>query len=382
MASQRRLVTLRRITDLRRCKGVPYKRYSLATIGGGWTVVVHHGNFDVGDLVLFFEIDSFIPAISGNFSWQDKRFMTDYQGQEGYHVTSQMLDKYISQGLVQPIPALPLVKATLDDLVREHGYEKAISIAQSLSFEGILGVKKWEIPFESKGQIFGRVPNFFPRPACERVQNIPDLFLDKRLNTPFQITEKLDGVSMTVYRVVCGSKWHKVLPDLPEGSGQEVKGVRLGVTSASEDLDEQGNDVYWLAAKRSGLPNKLNDLGLGNVAVQGELIGPTVKNNSLNFDENAEHEFVVFQIFDIDKQKFVNAREVADICKRLNLTHVPVVGYMRLKDFATSLDSILSKAEGVGMRGTTREGFVFKSMREEEYAFKVISNRWLLEQGE
>lgn len=380
MASQRKLVTLRKISSLCRCKA--NKRYSLATIGGGWTVVIFHGSFEVGDLALYFEIDSFIPVTSGNFKWEDQRHMTEYEGQRGYHVASRMLAKHLSQGLLQRVSALPEVKAALDELVEEHGREKAMTIAQGMSFEDMLGVKKWEIPFDSKGQILGQVPKFFPRPACERVQNIPDLFQHKRLNTMFQITEKLDGVSMTVYRVVCGSKWHQVLPNLPEDSTQEVNGARLGVASASEDLDERGDDVYWLAAKRTGLPKKLNELGLGNVAVQGELIGPTVKNNSLQFDENAEHAFIVFQIFDIDRQEFVDSRKVVDMCKRLDVPHVPVFGYMRLKDYAASLDSILSKAEGVGMRGTTREGLVFKSIREQQYVFKVISNKWLLEQKE
>lgn len=387
MSTQRKLVTLRKITHLRRLKDPRYKAYSLATVGGSWTVVVYHNDFKVGDLVLYFEIDSFIPAASCCFSWQDASCLTEFQGQRGYHVASQMLSKQLSQGLVQPITALPQVEAVLDRLETQHGSrDEAVRIAQGMSFEDILGVKKWEVPFASKGQILGRAPKFFPRPACERAQNIPDLFSGrkKHLHTTFQITEKLDGVSMTVYRVAVGSRWHQALSALPEGSGQESGGggVRMGVASAAEDLDERGDDVYWRAAKRVGLPGKLGDIGLGNVAVQGELIGPSVKNNSLGFEENAEHEFIVFQIFDIDKQTYLISTEVVEVCKRLGLPHVPVMAYSTLKDFATSLPELLAKAEGVSMRGTTREGFVFKSMREEDFAFKIISNKWLLEQGE
>lgn len=382
MSTQRKLVTLRKITHLRRLKGARYKAYAVATVGSGWTVVVYHGDFRIGDLVLYFEIDSFIPATGGRFSWENSSCLTEFQGQKGYHVASQMLSKQLSQGLVQPVTALPEIKAVLDNLEKEHGHDEGMRIAQGMSFEDVLGVKKWEVPFESKGQILGRVPKFFPRPACERAQNIPDLFGHKHLNTTFQVTEKLDGASMTAYRVALGSRWHQALSALPEGSRQEVAGVRVGVASAAEDLDERGGDVYWRAAKRVGLPAKLGAVGLSNVAVQGELVGPTVKNNSLGFGEDAEHEFIVFQIFDIDKQAYVNSAEVVELCKKLGLPHVPVIGYLRLMEFATSLPELLSKADGASMRGTTREGFVFKSMREEEFAFKVISNKWLLEQGE
>lgn len=188
---------------------------------------------------------------------------------------------------------------------------------------------------------------------------------------------------MSVYRVATNSKWHKALPDIPEGSKQETSSSRVGVSSAGKDLDERSNNVYWQAAKRLGLPAKLDQIGLDNVAVQGELIGPTVKNNSLNFGESSEHEFIVFQIFDIDQQAYLASDRVVTICEQLGFPHVPVFGYYTLKSCAGSLEELLAKAEGISMRRTTREGLIFKSMDpRKEFAFKVISNKWLLEQGE
>lgn len=383
MPNLRKLVTLREIASLRRMKGPRYKAYDVATVGGGWTVVVYHGDFSIGEMILYFEIDSFIPATNVRFKWEDESALTEFQGEKGYHVASQMLDKQLSQGLVQAVSAFPEVQSVLDRLIDEYGFNMGRKRAKQMSFEEALGVKKWEVPCEAKGRILGSVPRFFPRPACERIQNMSNLFSYKNLNTTFQITEKLDGVSMSVYHVTRGSKWHKSLPVLAEGSTQHIGGVRMGVASAAQDLDEQGNDVYWQAAKKLGLPAKLQQMGLGNVAVQGELIGPTVKNNnSLNFAEDADHEFIVFQIFDIDKQHFLHPAVAVEICERLGMPHVPIIGYMSLREFATTLEEMLTKAEGTSMRGTTREGLVFKSMREEEFAFKVISNKWLLEQGE
>lgn len=364
-------------------QGAKYKSYDVATVGGGWNVVVYRGDFEVGQLVLYFEIDSFIPATNGRFSWDMFNCLTDFQGEKGYHVRSQMLGKQISQGLVQPVGSMPEVKDVVENLQKEHGKDQGTKMATRMAFEDIIGVKKWEVASGAQGLELGRVPSFFPRPASERVQNIPDLFTNKHLDEVFQVTEKLDGVSMTVYRVAAGSKWHKSLPALSAGSTQHVQGARPGVASASKDLDERGNGVYWQAAKRLGLPARLGEMGLGNVAVQGELIGPTVKNNSIGFSPDADHEFIVFQMFDIDRQEYLGSGEVVEICARMGLPHVPVLGYFKLRDFAKNVDEILARAEGVGARGQTREGFVFKSLTSrEDFAFKVVSNKWLLEQGE
>lgn len=381
MNHQRKLVTVRKITHVRRLRG-QYKAYDVVTVGDGWTVVVYHNDFYVGEFVLYFEIDSFIPSTSGRFRWEDSRAMIEFQGERGYHVRSQMLGKQISQGLVQPIGALPGIKEAFDKLLDEHGREQGLIMAQNMAFEDVVGVKKWELPFEAHGKVLGRAPTFFHRPACERAQNVPGLFyMSKYLNLQFQVTEKIDGVSMTVYRVSRDSQWCKSLPILPTTSTQQTPTARIGVASAGEDLDEQGNDVYWQAAKLIDLPTKIHEIGIKNVAVQGELIGPTIKNNSLRFAENANPEFKIFQIFDIDKQEFMNAAQVVKVCENLGLPHVPVLGYVTLGDFAKSLGDILAMADGVGSHGQTREGFVLKSMST-DFDFKVISNKWLLEQGE
>lgn len=39
-----------------------------ATVSGGWNVVLRNRNFKVGDHILFFEYDSFIPTNAVNFA--------------------------------------------------------------------------------------------------------------------------------------------------------------------------------------------------------------------------------------------------------------------------------------------------------------------------
>lgn len=83
----------------------------------------------------------------------------------------------------------------MEKLEKDHGMKKSVEMARNLSFGGVFfGVEKWEIPFEVRGKILCEVPQFFPRPACERVQNDPSIFTAKYLDTVFQVTEKLEVV--------------------------------------------------------------------------------------------------------------------------------------------------------------------------------------------
>ncbi|KAK7730582.1 hypothetical protein SLS53_008972 [Cytospora paraplurivora] len=381
-AHQRKLVTIRPITKIQHLRG-SRKRFDVATVRGGWNIVVGHDMWRVDEPVLYFEIDSFIPAKVGRFSWEEYGSMIDYKGVKGYHVRSRMFGKQISQGLIMDIERFPEVKEVLNGLFEDHGESEGMRRAQDMAFEDVLGVKKWEPPSESQGKILGRAPTFFHRPGCERAQNLPELFTTKYLDTEFQITEKIDGVSMTVYRVQKGSRWHASLPDLPEGSKQEYETARVGVTSRTEDLDEKGDSIYWQAARLIDLPSKIHKMGPPNIAIQGELIGPTIRNNSLVFEPEEPHQFIVFQIYNIDTQRWMDPRRVVQMCESHRLPHVPVIGRLRLRGFAASLAELLDRADGVGYRGRTREGLVFKAFaRGEEFAFKIISNKWLLEHGE
>lgn len=394
MAPQRKLVTIRPITQIRALPGkraAGGARLEVATVGGGWAAVVPKDEFRVGQLVLYFEVDAFIPAAGGRlWEWSNAYSRHPLDGELGYRVASRVVGRQLSQGLVLRREAFPEVGRAVAALEAEHGP----AAAAGMSFEALLGVRKWEErPACAAGptggdqtRSLGRPPVFFRQPGCERVQNLPQLFTDRYLRTRFQVTEKLDGASMTVYRVAAGSRWHEALPALPEGPAQQQQQTRdaharIGVCSRDADLDADGGGggVFWEVARRLGIPEKMHRVGR-NVAVQGELVGHTIGKNSLGFGEG-EHGFYVFEMYDIDKQAYMGPEEVVRLCEELGLPHAPVIGYFKLEDFATSLKDILQKAEGLGMRGQVREGLVFRSQKD-DFIFKVISNSWLLTQGE
>jgi ATP-dependent RNA circularization protein (DNA/RNA ligase family) len=131
-----------------------------------------------------------------------------------------------------------------------------------------------------------------------------------------------------------------------------------------------------------------------NIAIQGELIAPTIQQN---YEKVDTFEFYIYDVFDIDKQKYLLPCDSRDVAQKLGLNYVPVLADgIRLSTFITDqadvplieqrdpdalkrlVDAILAYAEGPGMNnGVKREGVVFKSNKT-EFSMKAISNSYLL----
>ncbi|KAL1868924.1 hypothetical protein Daus18300_005760 [Diaporthe australafricana] len=377
----RKLVTIRRITQIRQTGSSSRQR--VVTVDGGWNVVTIN-EFKVDEHILFFETDSFIPTTLVSFDWDFDDQLDDFEGQRGYHVRSQMVGNNLSQGLILPISSMPRVRQTLGTLMDEFGNAEGLRLAKEMAFEGELGVKKWEAPRlqNSDGSlILGRAPVFIRQPGCPRIQDKPQMLAEEYHNAIFEITEKLDGVPMTVYRVQNGSQWDRALPALPAGSSQRTPYGRVGISTRYHDIGEKAGDLYWTAAKDIGLPSKFSQIRLPNVAISGELIGPGM-NSSIHFAPGERTQFIVFQMFDIDAQELLDTDVVRALCSRRVLPYVPVLNISKLGEFTTDIDELLSRADGVGFHGQTREGLVFKLLDWPATAFKVISNQWLLENRE
>lgn len=212
-----------------------------------------------------------------------------------------------------------------------------------------------------------------------------------------QITEKLDGVTMTVYKLARDSFWASCLPRLPDECPPTMQDERnrYGVCTSKQDFIDKDDNMYWYveghhtqaymlrltcmisrqAARDSKVLERIQDFAFPNVAVQGEFCGPSIGGNTMQYPEGT-HEFVVFAIWDIDKAEYLGPIETVELCNQHGLKHAPVLGYKTLKKYARNTDELLQKAEGTGEFGGVREGFVFKAVDGSDQ-FKVISNSWL-----
>src|SRR5260221_575643 len=95
----RKLASIQKVLDI---QPIPNADAIEVVTINGWKVVSKKGEFKIGDLCVYFEIDSFLP-IKPEFEFLRKscyRKMAD--GSEGFRLRTIKLRGQISQGLVLP----------------------------------------------------------------------------------------------------------------------------------------------------------------------------------------------------------------------------------------------------------------------------------------
>lgn len=345
----RKLASIQTIKALDPIEGAD--RIEVATING-WKVVVQKGLHSVGDNVVYFEIDSWIPhEIAPDLS-RGKEPST-FEGVKGERLRTVKLRGQVSQGFVIPIrevSALSKMDLSVGDDVTE-----------------ILGVLKYEkpIPASLPGQAKGSFPSFISKTDQERAQNLIEdqsFFVGE-----WEATTKLDGSSMTIY----------------------IRDEEMGVCSRNLELkDNEANDsnsFIQMARKleyTKTLPAVKDKIGF-NFAVQGELMGPGIQGNREKFDSL---QFFVFDIYNIDEQRYLTPTERIQIFNLLNdqnfnYQHVPIaISVVEFEQGEVTIDHLLDLAEQPSINHKYCEGLVFKHLSDYTKSFKIISNKFLLKE--
>lgn len=301
----------------------------------GWKVVVKKGEFNVGDTVIYCEIDSLLP-IKEDFEFLRKSSYKKLKdGTEGFRLKTIKLRGQLSQGLVLPI-------SVLGNTVFEIG----------CNVSDILGIKKYDppIPAELSGIIKGSFPNFIQKTDEERIQNLANVY-DNFKKQIFYVTEKLDGSSATFY----------------------INNGVFGVCSRNVELVESDTNSFWAISKKLDIKNKLESLNK-NICLQGELIGFGIQGNPYKMNTQSIR---FFNAFNIDEQEFLSFTEFKNIINFLGLETVPIID--ECFTIPENIDSIIEYADGVSVLNnkTNREGVVIRNHKR-TISFKVISNKYLL----
>jgi RNA ligase (TIGR02306 family) len=331
----RKLATIRKIEALNPIPNAD--AIELATVGG-WKVVAQKGLYRVGDLAVYFEIDSWMPFKLAPFLSKGKEPRV-FEGIQGERLRTIKLRGQLSQGLLMP----------LEEAFKEIDFE---DFFEDMDVTEVLGIVKWEKPINAQlaGVCKGNFPSLIPKTDQERVQNIKKELLAVHCDL-FEVTEKLEGSSMTVYRI----------------DGE------FGVCSRNMDLKRDENNSFWKTAIFLDIENKMIALEMDNVALQGELIGPGIQGNIYGL---TQLEFHVFDIYSIKDGEYVTPQHRWDVVGKLGLSHVPVLDDMFV--MTDSIDELLALAEGTSrLANVEREGLVFKHL-ENGMSFKAISNKYLL----
>lgn len=354
----RKLATVRNVDQILPIEGAD--NIEIAVVGG-WKVVVKKNEFKVGDLAVYVEIDSWVPVEIAPFLSRGNR-PREFNGIKGERLRTVKLRGQLSQGLL--LPASVFGETQVIFFNESNRWAIGIVVEDDFSefiFEGDdvtdrLGIQKWEapIPAQLAGQVRDNFPGFIPKTDQERVQNlVKEVTVWAGQNLTFEVTEKLDGSSMTVY----------------DFDGE------CGVCSRNLELKESDTNSFWVVARREQILDKIKGM---NIAIQGELIGAGIQGNKYAL---VGQDFYVFDIYDIKAGRYFTPSERREFCTSHQIKHVPVLTGCVDKDLGVgSVDEILVWAEDKSKLNTKaeREGIVFKCNENPSIHFKAISNKFLI----
>lgn len=301
----------------------------------GWVIVVKKGEFKVGEKVIYAEVDSVFP----------KKPEFEFLEKVNYRIKTIKLRGQVSQGICFPLSILP-----------EGEYEEDQDVTE------LLGVIKYEpkIPDCLAGEVRGNFPGFLKKTDETRVQVLQNI-LTKYKGLRCYYTEKVDGTSSTFY--------------LNDGV--------FGVCSRNLDLKENESNILWKVARENDLENKLRNLGLGNVAVQGEVISDGIQGNKYKLSPG-ERRLYLFNVFDIDNHRYLGYEDLIRVSKALNIPTAPIL----VIDFELidNIDELVKLSVGFSVINpkVKREGIVIRPIEEIEdirigrLSFKAINPEFLL----
>lgn len=353
--SGRKMATIRRISELQPIDGAD--RIELAVVDG-WKVIVKKGEYQVGSLAVYLEIDSWVPHTVAPFLTKSGHFPKVYQGIEGQRLKSVKMKGVTSQGLLLPL-------STPFTINKEIIYE-ALLDQEGSDVTEVLGIVKWEkeIPANLRGVQRGNFPSEIRKTDQERIQNLSKKFEQLKHDHIWEVTEKLHGSSATYYL--------------------DTQGV-FHVCSRNIDLQKVEGNTFWDISDEYSIEENMqiafaNDPDtIGGIAIQGELIGPGINGNQYGCTEPA---FFVFDLQHV-QDGYAPAEYRYEISKVLGLPHAPVVHEAFTIPQEWTIEDLLTFAEGKSLiNASEREGLVFKSLNDPEVTFKVVSNKWLLAGGE
>lgn len=304
----------------------------------GWQCVVKKGDFKVGDLGMYLEIDA-VPPDRPMFDF----LMKGQKRSASFRIRTMRLRGALSQGLLMPLALFP-----------ECGSDEGADVTD------ILGVHKYEPPApDGMGDYRGPFPALVAKTDEIRIQSFPDL-LEELRGLPYVCTLKCDGTSSTF------CMWED----------------SFHVCGRNHSIVESEN-IFWIVARRYNLPEVMMEYP--HLALQGEVVGPGIQKNRMGLKSV---ELRAFNLYDMHLGQPLDHDECFTFYDKHNIPAAPVVEEGDC--FSHSMESLLQLAEGYYPdTKNEREGIVvrprvgqFSQVLAGRLSFKAINNRFLLNGGD
>lgn len=355
----------------------------------GWNVIVKKGEFNEGDMCVYFEIDSKLPA----------RDWSEFMIKKGYKVKTMKLNKFgvVSQGLALPVNSfginipdeegvdltdiLEVVYSVEEDNKRKADINKYDKMRQrhpdlfkKNKLVKWLFARKWGrkllFIFLGKKKDKRGWPVWVVKTDEERCQNLPHLFPGD--GTQWIVTEKIDGSSTTFTMKRSG----------------KYKGFYVCSRNVCFDTPEKAekcfydSNIYLEMAEKYDIKNLLQEFlddhkDLDFVTLQGETYGKNVQKREYGIDR---HDFMAFNLIfgykNGEVERF-NPVVMTKILKNYDIPCVPVVD--KCFTLPATCEELLDYAasEPSKVDGGMREGVVLRTL-DGKQSFKAVSNEFLL----
>ena len=343
----RKLASIQIVKDITPIEGAD--KIELAHILG-WQCVVGKGDLHPSDMVVYFEVDSFLPVrdefeILRKNSYKENEYMG-----KGFKLRTMKFKGEISQGLCLPVSLFPEFK------------DKDVTEGEDVT--EILNIKEWQIPerVSVSGTLKGKRPSYIPKTDETRIQSCPEL-LNEFKGLPYYITTKMDGSSHSL----------GVIND------------EVSFTGHNFEFKDDGSSAFAEYCKKYDFQNKIREYckenNLQSLVLQGEWCAPGIQKNRLKLDRP---EWFVFTV-DINGKR-VGLDKLKEICAYVGCNMVPVEETGNdLPSVYPTIEDLLKRAEGIGYNNTTREGIVIRPVEPifsktlgSSLSMKVINNKYLM----
>jgi len=390
--TSRALAVITRIKSISPIAGAD--RIELVTFTtNGWQCIAGKGEFTVGVLCVFFEIDAFLPK-EDRYAVLEGRSNKVMKGREGYRIKSIKLKQVLSQGF-----AMPLSTKNFPELY-QNNVNRNVDIEEGADVTEILGVKLYQAPVLGGfgfniGKCAGGFPtHLVPKTDEPRIQSLKQQDIFRFLSHPFAITEKVDGTSSTyIHHIsqtcdldgstqdvhkfyVCSRNLSikepceetitynrpvadeqdeaKILRTDPESLWTRPDGTKMVRCYKKEKRDS----VYWDIAYKYHIKERLEKYCTKNnvsLAIQGEILGPGIQKNKYNLKEA---ELRVFAIYNINEHTYLNYEQMQETLDKINLLAddnvptlvlVPCIGINRISPSFALIQQVtqgISNTEG------------------------------------
>lgn len=361
----------------------------------GWRVMVPKGQFHVGDLAVYFEIDSKVDCTQAGLGFLSKR-----NGKiKTQRFTFGGKGNFISQGLVLSFSNLGIAPRSEGEfLTKELGVtyieaednERKAPISAEDRFKSkykrfaktkigkfvmrhkaLRDIFLWFVKKKKDQKAFptGQFPGVSITDQ-ERCENMPWVLEDK---TPFIVTQKCDGSSATyILERVRKNKYEFY-----------VCSRKVRMLDRNQECFH-GQNVYWEMADKYNIYDTMkkyleDNKDISFVCWQGEICAPNIQKNPHNL-KNAH--LYCFHWTD-SKHGRMDIREANELWREMNMEVVPIVcdEYIMPNDFEEfkkSADGYYHPNVCEGNPTCPREGYVYYKTTDPTFSFKNVSREYLL----